>query len=219
VPLVLTERAPMLTAVVPMVIRRAVDTEKLSVEDGLAFLETLGTFNSTLARPVPGSWLDTYCREYPTAPICLVAKTHFRNPTVVRERANIGFIALAEHFKLLDTVEAISVLKATYGDYGVTKINTDITIGDAEVIVETANLGEHLPELRHVLADARAGYVVDGTWSEICNNTSKPQLATLIHQIPVGRALIDSLVNHKVLDAKFIPSMLDTMAGAIVRYV
>jgi hypothetical protein len=214
-PQLINERSPMLTDLVPMVVRKAIDSGKLTIDQGLSFLETINLFSSNIARPIPGSWLDQYCQENPTAPIGLVARAGFHNYTVLRERANLGFVALAEHFKLLDASESVSVLKALHGDLGVHELALDMTIGQAEVILETAGLGEHLPKIRHLLADARAGYVVDGQWAEICNGSTTPQISTLIHQMPVGRAVIDSLVSHKIIEKSFIKSLVHTMVGGI----
>jgi hypothetical protein len=215
IPLLRSQWSPMLTDLCATVVRKAIDTGKLDVTHGLAFIEAVTLFGSNLTRPVPGSWLAQYCQEHPHTPIGLVNQTLVRVPFALRERASLGFVALAEHFKLIEPMEAVSVLKAYYGEMGIYEGNLDLTVDQAEVILETAGLGEHIPTLRHTLAGARAGYVVDGVWAELCSKPVHPQICTLVHHMPVGRAVIDTLVSKNLLTKSFIPALVNTMIGAL----
>ncbi len=193
-----------------VVVRRAIRTERLSIEQGYAMLDFVASVGSPCGKIVEGSPLAAFCRKYPTAKICMLASAPL-HPILRDGLAWLAFVQQSVHHALMGIETGNAVLAATL-DEAARDAALTVRLDDASVILRGAGVDSKLLTENHRAVVGMYG--PGGFWGKICALRPIPEICKYIRG-GFGGPLIDILSQKTALDLETLAPALDHRLGGV----
>ena len=194
-----------LTQFAPLLFHQIIQRKKdWSVERGLEILNHSFATTYGSSMPVPGSDLDSYCREHSRDPRCWVASSVIRTTTGRSLGSDVVTMSMLHMDGLIKDEQISTIYHNCLQDITACLGLRDVTTNAALIVTETLEMEKRNQLWSDVLQINSTPDIVgpESPFADVCEGRSVSPICRLVQRFPLASALTVGMVRHNVLDKK-----------------